>query len=173
MPPVAATDQYARAIEATGRLLTTLRLDFMFVGSVARAAWLGGIVGAGSIDVVAILQPQQKSQVAMMAANQGFDADREEIEATEELDLVPLRFDGVRVHILVASNALYARMVSEAWAEHIADHEWRVPSLEDLALLVAMADEQETLRRITELPAFDRRLFNEKVTSIGLRGLAV
>jgi len=85
----------------------------MFVGSVARSAWLGGLIDSGSIDVLGVMQPQQKNQVAMMASNRGFRVDRDEIDHAEELDLIPLTWideDDVRVHVLVASNALYARM---------------------------------------------------------------
>src|SRR5207237_2521219 len=84
--------EYEQAIAAVSELLTKLRLDFMFVGSVARASWLGGTVDSGSIDVVAVMQPQQKNQIAMMASNRGFTVDRDEVEKAEELDLVPLKF---------------------------------------------------------------------------------
>src|SRR5436853_7331367 len=93
--PVATTPPYAKAIEATAQLLTTLRIEFMFVGTVARAAWLGGAIDSGSVDVVAIMQPQQKSQAAMMAHNNGFRVEREEIDQSEELDLIPMRFGEV------------------------------------------------------------------------------
>src|SRR2546430_4053013 len=36
--------RHARAIEAVAELLSKLRIESMFVGSVARAAWLGGLV---------------------------------------------------------------------------------------------------------------------------------
>src|SRR5437764_374197 len=85
---------------------------------VQREAWLGGMIDSGSIDVLALMQPQQQNQVAMMANNRGFRVDRDEIEQTEELDLVPLTWpdddEDVRVHVLVASNALYARMFAAA-----------------------------------------------------------
>ena len=145
----------------------------MFVGAVARAAWLGGAVRKGSIDVVAIMQPQQKSQVVMMAHNNGFTVERDEVDASEELDLVPMMFEGVRVHVLVASNALYARMVRDAWEERIGDHDWRVPSREDLALLLALGEDDDALREMVALPDFDRDRYNEKLISIGLRGLVV
>ena len=106
--------RYSRAIAAIDELLMKLRLEWTFVGSIARAAWLGGVVDGGSIDVVALMKPEQKNQVAMMASNRGFYVDREEIDRSEELDLVPLHFDDVRVHVLVASNALYAKMIGAA-----------------------------------------------------------
>jgi hypothetical protein len=171
--PLAASAQHARAIEATGQLLTKLRVEFMFVGSVARAAWLGGSIDSGSIDVVAIMQPQQKTQVAMMAHNNGFRVERDEVDAAEELDLVPMWFEEIRVHVLVASNALYARMMREGWFEGFGEHEWRIPSREDLALLSALQDDEATVRELQALPEFDRARYNERVTSIGLRGLAV
>jgi hypothetical protein len=158
---------------ATGDLLTKLQLEFMFVGSVARVAWIGGTIASGSIDVIAILQPQQKSQIAMMASNNGFLVDRDEVEAAEELDLVPMRFEGVRVHVLVASNALYGRMVRDAWSERIGDHDRLVPSREDLALLLAMSEHDEDLQRIIGLPEFDRERYNDKVISIGLRACVI
>ena len=73
--------RYSRAIAAIDELLMKLRLEWTFVGSIARAAWLGGVVDGGSIDVVALMKPEQKNQVAMMASNRGFHVDREEIEA--------------------------------------------------------------------------------------------
>ena len=167
------SESHARAIQAVGELLTRLQLDFMFVGSVARAAWLGGKVDRGSIDVVATMQSQQKGQVATMASHRGFVLDRDEVEATEELDLIPMSYEGVRVHILVASNALYGTMVRDAWYERIGENDWKVPAREDLALLYAMAEDAAVVSQLKALPEFDRTRYNELVTSIGLRGLAV
>jgi hypothetical protein len=111
--PIAASPPYEQAIAAVADLLTRQRLAFVFAGSVARAAHLGTPISAGSIDVIATMGPQQKNQVAMMASNRGFRVEREEIEAAEELDLIPMHFESVRVHVLVASNALYGRMVAD------------------------------------------------------------
>jgi hypothetical protein len=111
--PIAASPLYEQAIAAVADLLTRQRLAFVFAGSVARAAHLGAPIDGGSIDVIATMGPQQKNQVAMMASNRGFRVEREEIEAAEELDLIPMRFEGVRIHVLVASNALYGRMVAD------------------------------------------------------------
>src|SRR5688572_10537677 len=103
VPTVRASDRYVRAIDAIADLLSRLRLDFLFVGNVARAAWLGSRVESGSLDILALMAPQQKNQVAMMASNRGFRVDRGEIEQSEELDLVPLNFVGedgeIRVHV--------------------------------------------------------------------------
>ena len=114
MLTIHATPRQAAAIAAADDLLAKQRIEHLFLGGVARAAWLGGLVDSGSIDVLALMQAQQKSNVAMMASNRGFHVDRDEVERTAELDLVPLAFDGVRVHVLVASNALYARMFAAA-----------------------------------------------------------
>src|SRR5437016_3337167 len=103
---IRAAPGHAAAILAVDDLLAKQRIERLFLGSVARAAWLGGMVGSGSVDVLGLMQSQQKNNVAMMASNRGFQVDRDEVERTAELDLVPLTFDGVRVHVLVASNAL-------------------------------------------------------------------
>ena len=177
MHPLRATARYVRAIESTAELLTRLRIESMFVGSVARVAWLGSMIDGGSIDVLALMQPQQQNQVAMMANNRGFRVDRDEIEQTEELDLVPLMWvddeGDVRVHVLVASNALYARMFANARTIElhtaINARQIRVPAAEDLALLLSMSDELDDVRVLAAGESFDRSAFNEKLVSIGLR----
>jgi hypothetical protein len=184
-----ADDRYSRAIRVTADLLRKLRLEFVFVGNVARAAWLGGSVQGGSLDVLAILSPEQKNQIAMMGSNRGFCVDRQAIEQSEELDLVPLKFDDIRVHILVASNALYARMVG-AGVDVILSREdgegsanprsfagaqddvIRVAGAEDLALLLAIAEDADA-KMLTRLPHFDRRAYNERLVSIGLPQLVI
>jgi hypothetical protein len=170
---VPATARYVRAIHAVAELLARLRIDFFFAGSVARAAWLGGDVGRGSIDVVALLKPEQKSQVAMMAGNRGFRVDRDEVEKTEELDLVPLTFvdaeGDVRVHVLVATNALYGTMFGAAREADVDGLAIKVPSPEDLALLLALAEDEVGVRALASSPGFDRAAYNRKLTSIGLR----
>ncbi|MCU1348150.1 MAG: hypothetical protein JWO56_1180, partial [Acidobacteria bacterium] len=111
-----ATPRHARAVDAIADLLTKQRIESAFTGAVARAAWLDTLLDSGSVDVLALMQPQQKNNVAMMASNRGFRVEKEEIEQSEELDLVPLNYvhdDGdVRVHVLLASNALYAKMIT-------------------------------------------------------------
>lgn len=176
MHPLRATPRFTRAIEAVADLLSKLRIESMFVGSLARAAWLGGLIDSGSIDVLGVMQPQQKNQVAMMAGNNGFRVDRDEIDQTEELDLIPLTWideDDVRVHILVASNALYARMFETARAAQLYDREIRVPSAEDTALLLSMSDDRDDVRSLAASDQFDRRAFNDKLVSIGLRELVL
>jgi hypothetical protein len=170
---IVADPRHARAIRAVASLLTRLRLDCLFVGSVARSAHLGGPVGGGSVDVVATMGPQQKSQLAMMAQNNGFGVDREELDATEELDLVPLAFEDVRVHVLIASNALYGRMVADGVSVEFEDLALKVPRLEDFALLLQMNNDVKSLMSVIESPEFDRMSYNRKLEAIGLRELVV
>lgn len=172
MHAIRAAARYDRAIHATAELLGKLRIDAMFVGNVARAAWLGGGVESGAVDVLALMNAPQKNQLAMMASNRGFRVDREELEQTEELDLVPLNFidaDGeVRVHVLLATNALYGRMVPAGTPATIGDREIRVPRAEDLALLLLFAEDETTVRSLAVLPEFDRAAFQQRLVSIGL-----
>jgi hypothetical protein len=162
------TPPYARAIHAVDDLLTRLRIDHLFAGNVARAAWIGGDVGRGSIDVIALLKPEQKNQVATMASNRGFAVDRDEIERSEELDLIPLAFGGVRVHVLVASNALYGSMFAHAREARVGDAAIKVPSAEDFALLLALSEDDDGVRALTSRGDFNRAAYERKLTSIGL-----
>ena len=170
MHPIRAAARYSRAIDATAELLTKLRVEAMFVGSVARAAWLGGEIDRGSIDLLALMNAPQKGQLAMMASHRGFRVEREEIEESEELDLVPLNFvdpeGDVRVHVLLATNALYGRMMGSAREAGPL----RVAAPEDLALMALMADDEVTVRRLKALPEFDRAKYDERLASIGLGG---
>ena len=171
--PIVADPSHARAIRAVADLLARLRLDFIFAGSVARAAHLGDRVTSGSIDVIVTMGPQQKNQVAMMANNNGFRLDRDEVEAAEELDVIPMAFDDVRVHILVASNALYGRMVAEGVTAELGETSLKVPRVEDFALLLQLNSDVESLMSVIESPEFDRTRYNAKLTAIGLGGFAV
>jgi hypothetical protein len=177
MHPLRATPRHARAVEAVAELLSKLRIESMFVGSVARAAWLGGLIDSGSIDVLGLMQPQQMNQVAMMANNRGFTVNHAELEETEELDLIPLTWvdeeGDVRIHVLVASNALYGRMFATARTVAFYEREIRVPSAEDVALLLSMSEDRDDVRAIAATESFDRNAFNEKLMSIGLRELAL
>ncbi|HEV7242411.1 MAG TPA: hypothetical protein VGQ36_24495 [Thermoanaerobaculia bacterium] len=173
MHSIRATARYNRAIHATAELLGKLRIDAMFVGNVARAAWLGGEITGGAVDVLALMNAPQKNQLAMMASNRGFRVDRDDLDQTEELDLVPLNFvdpeeEEVRVHVLLASNALYGRMVSAGTQAVIDDREVRVPRAEDLALLLLFAEDEATVKSLAVLPEFDRTAFQERLVSIGL-----
>ena len=173
MLTIRAAAAHARAIAAIDDLLARQRIEHLFVGAVARAAWLGGQVDSGSVDVLGLMQPQQKNSVAMMAANRGFAVDREEIEATEELDLVPLAFEDVRVHVLVASNALYARMFPAAREARCGEREVKVPAAEDVALMLKMSEDDDAVRRLAASAEFDRAAYNAKLISIGLGALVV
>jgi hypothetical protein len=164
---VRASASYGRAIAATADLLAKLRIEFAFVGNVARSAWLGTEVEAGSLDLLAVMSAEQKNHVAMMGSNRGFRVDREEIEQSEELDLVPLNFDDIRVHVLVATNALYARMVKAA----VPAGEIRVVRAEDLALLMSVGGED--IDSLTRLPEFNRNAYNQRMVSIGLPDMVV
>jgi hypothetical protein len=172
MHSIRAAARFNRAIHATAELLGKLRIEAMFVGNVARAAWLGGGIESGAIDVLALMNAPQRGQLAMMASNRGFRVDREELEQSEELDLVPLNFideEGeVRVHVLLASNALYGRMVPAGVPATIDDREIRVPRAEDLALLLLFAEDETTVKSLAVLPEFDRAAFQERLVSIGL-----
>lgn len=180
MKTVRASARHARAIDATADLLSRLRLDFIFVGSVARSAWLGSLVDSGSVDVLALMAPPQKNQVAMMGSNRGFRVDREEIEQTEELDLIPLNFvdpEGeVRVHVLVGSNALYGRMLPNGVEAELGGRTFRIAAAVDLALLLAVADDAAShhdREMLIRLPEFDRPAYNRRLVSIGLSHLVI
>jgi hypothetical protein len=171
MHSIRATARCTRAIHAIAELLEKLRVEAMFVGDVARAAWLGGEAG-GPVDVLALMNAQQKNQLAMMASHRGFRVAREELEQTEELDLVPLTFidahGDVRVHVLLASNALYGRMFAGRVDASLGERTIRVPRAEDLALMLSLGDDQVTLQRLMALPEFDRGGFRERLISIGV-----
>jgi hypothetical protein len=172
MHSIRATARCTRAIHATAELLEKLRVEAMFVGDVARAAWLRVEAGGGAVDVLALMNAQQKNQLAMMASHRGFRVDREELERAEELDLVPLTFidaqGDVRVHVLLASNALYGRMFAGRVDVSLDERTIRVPRAEDLALMVSLGDDRVTLQRLMALPDFDRGGFQERLISIGV-----
>lgn len=180
MKTVRASARHGRAIDATADLLSRLRLDFLFVGSVARSAWLGSLVDSGSVDVLALMAPPQKNQVCMMASNRGFRVDRDEIEQTEELDLIPLNFvdpEGeIRVHILVGSNALYGRMLPDGVEAELGTRAFKIAAAVDLALLLAVADDAAShhdREMLIRLPEFDRPAYNRRLVSIGLPHLVI
>jgi hypothetical protein len=177
---VRASARHERAIDATADLLARLRLDFLFVGNVARAGWLGKPVESGSLDVLALMAPPQKNQVAMMASHRGFRVDRDEIEQAAELDLIPLNFldpEGeIRVHVLVASNALYGRMVPMGTEAELGERRFKIVAAEDLALLLAVADDAAShhdREMLIRLPEFDRPAYNRRLVSIGLSHLVI
>jgi hypothetical protein len=174
---IRATPRHARAVDATADLLMKQRVDCAFAGAVARAAWLGGLLDNGSVDVLALMQPQQKNNVAMMATHRGFRVEQEEIDQSEELDLVPLNFvddeGDVRVHVLLASNALYAKMIGAAVPATLGAREVRVPAAEDFALLSAMSEDDDAVRALSGADGFNRNAYNDKLVSIGLSALVL
>lgn len=170
--PVRANERHTRATLAVADLLGRLKLTSTFVGNVAKSAWLGTSVESGSIDVLTLMSSEQKNQVAMMGSNRGFRVDRAQIEQSEELDLVPLNFEDIRVHVLVASNALYARIVNGSTEAEMGGEKIRVAAAEDLALLLSVG-EDPAAEMLIQLPEFDRRAYNERLISIGLSQLVV
>lgn len=179
---VEASGPYLAAVAAVDDLLQRLRTDRAFVGSVAEAAWLGRNVDHGAIDILVALTPEGRTQVPMMASNRGFIVDRDELDATEELDLIPLRFgsagEQVKIHVLVASNALYGNMVRDAVEARCGDVPIRVIAQEDLALLLTVAGDAGSTMARSELiqragESFQLERFNRKLSSIGLAGKTV
>lgn len=174
---VEAAEPYRSAIAAVDDLLGRLRTERAFVGSVAVSAWLDRPVQGGSVDVLVTLTPEGRTQVPMMASNTGFTVVREEVEAAEQLDLVPLRFGDegsqVRIHVLIASNALYGTMVRDATPALMGESEIRVVAAEDFALLLTVADDESSIEMREQLISaagdlIDLRRLNERLTSIGL-----
>jgi hypothetical protein len=174
MHAIRASARYSRAIHAVAELLGKLKIDAMFVGNTARSAWMDAEMDSGAIDVLALMNAQQRNQLAMMASHRGFRVERSELEQAEELDLVPLNFvdpeGDLRVHVLLASNALYGRMVAAAEPAVIDERPVRIPRAEDLALMLLMAEDEDAVRHLTSLPEFDLVAFRERLTSIGLGG---
>src|SRR5947207_8363796 len=103
-----------------------------------------------------------------MASNRGFRVDRDEIEQSEELDLIPLQFEDVRVHVLVATNALYGSMFASARQASVDGVAIKVPAAEDVALLLALAEDEVGVRALASAAGFDRRAYEQKMTAIGL-----
>lgn len=176
MHAIRASARYSRAIHAIAELLAKLKIDSMFVGGAARSAYLDAEVDAGAVDVLALMAAPQRNQLAMMASHRGFRVEREEIEQAEELDLVPLNFvdaeGDIRVHVLLASNALYGRMVAAGVTSTIDERPVKIPRAEDLALMLLMAEDEEAVQHLTSLPEFDLVAFRERLASIGLGGEA-
>jgi hypothetical protein len=174
---ITAQPAHAETIVAVADLLTRLRTEFAFVGSVARSAWLGDPVLSGPVDVLVTLSPEGRTQIPMMASNRGFRVERDEVEAARELDLVPLwrpcQDEEVRVHALIASNALYGTMVRNAVDAAMGESAVRVLRPEDLAILATLADDEPLRRKLLDATPFDRVSFNDRLRSIGLSGKVV
>lgn len=165
---VDATPAHAAAIRAISELLDILKLQSAFVGDVALSAWLGKPVGSGSVDVLAVLTPERMRQVPMMASHRGFTVNPAEIERSEELDLIPLRFDDVRIHVLMATNALYGKMVAGGVQAQLGDAPLRIVGAEDLALLLVMAEDEAALLELVAKSGVEIDALNRRLISIGL-----
>lgn len=174
---IEAARTYERAIFATSSLLGKFRMQYAFVGGVAESAWLGSKMKTGSVDVVAVVSPEQREMIPKMAANNGFRIDEEALEATRELDLVPLSFvDGeteIPVYVLFATNALYGLMVRDAVTTALGGGELRVVTPEDLATLLAVDEAEDARQKLSRLrlrDGFDTDRFDKRLRSIGLGG---
>jgi hypothetical protein len=167
---------------AISDLLARIRVTHAFVGEIAVRAWLGGVVDSGAVDVLAQVGPEGHRQVPMMASNRGFLVDEAELESARELDVIPLRYGhegaSTRVHVLLASNTLYSRMLGRAVECSIGDGKLTVVHAEDLALMLLLSDDRPAAERLSELvreagDGFDVARFNSTLKSIGLGGKAL
>jgi hypothetical protein len=172
-----AAPPWQNAIAAIDELLERQKLAHAFVADVAHCVWTGKEVERGAVDVLAIVGFDQKGNIPMMAMHHGFVVDRQAIEAADELDVIPLGrvTDGIRVriHVLVASNALYGTMVRDAVDAKVGDRRIRVVNAENLALMLIVSGTNNASLLLDELIAaagdrIDRRRLNEKLTAIGL-----
>lgn len=173
MLTIKASPAILAAAEEVAELLAKLRIDFALVGGMALSAWLGEEVSEGPVDLLAVVSPEGRQQIPMMASHRGFTLDRDLVEATAELDLVPMMWEGVRIHVLIASNALYGRMVATSVVAMLGTREVRVLAAEDLALLLTVSADEPARRSAQRLVAlgpdrFELSRFNEKLDSIGL-----
>lgn len=176
---VTACKGHELAIDAVVSLLEKFRIDFAFVGQVAESAWLGRRIEKGSIDVLAVVGPDRRGQIPMMAMaqNRCFQVDKEAVEAALELDLIPLTFSAesrtIPIHILIASNALYSIMIRDAVETTMGERTLKVVRAEDLALLLMVDESEEATGKVREIVStagenFDLGGFNERLASIGL-----
>lgn len=168
------------AIAAVRELLARLGTRGAFVGDVATAAWLGEPLAAGgAVDVLAAIAGDGARQIPQIAPDQEFRVDEAEVESARELDLVPMWWTGrgepVRVHVLLASNALYGRMVRESVEAASPAGPVQIVAAEDLALLMLVAEPPGWQAQIGRIrlragETFDRDRLNRKLVSIGLGG---
>jgi hypothetical protein len=171
---VEAEESRAAAVAAVWDFLSSLGLGSAFVGRIAMAGWTGGRVSEGTVDVLTLLTPERSAQIPQNAAAFGFGFDREALEATAELDLIPLDFahgaSSVRVHLLMATNALYGRMIRDARDAIVGRTSAKIVAAEDLAFLLTMADDDAARDRVIEAAGgeFDTGRFNARLVAIGL-----
>lgn len=168
------------AARAIGDILTRQQVTHAFVGEVAIGAWTGRRVDRGAVDVLALVSPDRCQQVPMMASHRGFAVDAEEVDAARELDLIPMRYgDGPgapRVHVLMATNALYSKMLARAIPADAGGSPIPVVHAEDLAIMLSLSDRDDV--GVDELAArageaFDVDRFNTTLRSIGLGGKVI
>jgi hypothetical protein len=166
-------------MRAIDEILNRQQVVHAFVGEIAIGAWTGRPVGSGAVDVLALVSPDRCQQIPMMASHRGFVVDPAEIEAARELDLIPMRWgDGEgapRVHVLMATNALYATMLNRAVEASLAGAPVPVVHVEDLALMLVLSDRDDVT--VGDLAShageeFDRARFEGTLRSIGLAGKA-
>lgn len=176
---IEASPPYVQAISSLASLFGRLEIGAAFVGEVALCAWLGRPLASGSIDVLVLIAADGGRDFLREAEAEGFRSDAEEIDAARELDLIPLHFDSssgsLRIHLLMASNALYARMIRNAVEVRCSEWYVDVVAAEELALLLTMTDDERSARLREELlevteTRFDRQGFNDRLVSIGLGG---
>jgi len=158
-------------------ILTRQQVAHAFVGEIAIGAWTGTRVDHGAVDVLALVSPDRCQQVPMMASHRGFSVDAAEVEAARELDLIPMRYgdgpDAPRVHVLMATNALYSKMIGRALPAVAGDAQISVVHAEDLAIMLSLSDRAGA--GVDDLAAcageaFDVDRFNATLRSIGLGG---
>lgn len=174
-PEISASTNYEKAVAALQDLLERGRIDSAYVGGIAESAWLDEPFEHGSIEVIALLSPDQRDRLPIMASNGPFEVDPRAVEAARELDLVPIRHvDGdtsVSIYVLVASNALYGNMIRCATDASLGGTPVRVVQPSDLAILFAVDDSEDSkqkLRKLAKTPSFDLNAFNRRLTAIGL-----
>jgi len=172
-------DPRLAAARAIDEILTRQQVAHAFVGELAIGAWTGRRVESGAVDVLALVSPERCQQIPMMASHRGFTVDPAEVEAARELDLIPMRWggsDGVpRVHVLMATNSLYARMLDRTVDALLGGSTVPVVHAEDLALMLVLSDRDDVT--IDDLATsagemFDRTRFHDTLHSIGLSGKA-
>lgn len=168
------------AVRAIADILARQQVAHAFVGEVAIGAWTGARVDRGAVDVLALVSPDRCQQVPMMASHRGFAVDAAEVEAARELDLIPLRFgespEAPRVHVLMATNALYSKMIGRAVLADAGGAQIPVVHAEDLAIMLSLSDRGDG--GVGELAAraggaFDVDRFNMTLRSIGLGGKVI
>ncbi len=176
---VTASKGHELAIGAVVSLLAKFKVDCAFVGQVAESAWLDKPVEKGSVDVLAVIGPDRRQQIPMMAMahDRCFQVDKDAVEAARELDLIPMSYSAesrtIPIHILFASNALYSIMIRDAVETTMGDQPLKVVRAEDLALLLVVDESEEAVGKVKSIveksgASFDVDGFNERLASLGL-----